>query len=127
MKTRIEKISLKICQILLIGLAYFFLTINGLSFHCLFRITTGLKCPGCGITRMFLCLAKGQIACAFYYNIFIMTLIIILVPYAIYKIAIYISNGQYKFHKYEEYFCYLLIVLALIFGIIRNCPFFPLY
>lgn len=37
---------------------------------CLLRITTGLPCPGCGMTRSWVHLAHGDVAGAFTYNLF---------------------------------------------------------
>ncbi len=35
---------------------------------CYFRATTGLNCPGCGLTRSFISLAHGELALAWHYN-----------------------------------------------------------
>ncbi|MGC4046043.1 MAG: DUF2752 domain-containing protein [Armatimonas sp.] len=36
---------------------------------CAFKNLTGLPCPGCGLTRSFVCLGHGHIAEAFHYHI----------------------------------------------------------
>lgn len=35
---------------------------------CLFKYVTGLDCPGCGLTRSFVCLSSGQLMHAFRFN-----------------------------------------------------------
>ena len=50
------------------GLYYIFIRITGWGIPCAFNKITGLLCPGCGITRMFLSLAKFDIPRAFMYN-----------------------------------------------------------
>jgi len=35
---------------------------------CIFKNVTGLDCPGCGLTRSFCALSKGNLAKAFYFN-----------------------------------------------------------
>ena len=35
---------------------------------CMWRNSLGVDCPGCGLTRSFICLAHGQPAEAWYYN-----------------------------------------------------------
>jgi hypothetical protein len=35
---------------------------------CYFRLSTGLDCPGCGLTRSFISAAHGQWAAAWHYN-----------------------------------------------------------
>ena len=37
---------------------------------CPFHLITGIPCPGCGMTRAFLALAKGDLITAFHYNPF---------------------------------------------------------
>ncbi len=43
-------------------------TILGLPSLCPFHNVTGVPCPGCGLTRSFVCLAHGQIAAAFEFH-----------------------------------------------------------
>ena len=38
---------------------------------CLFRRATGIPCPGCGLTRAFAALAKGQLGAAFVFHPFV--------------------------------------------------------
>jgi drug/metabolite transporter (DMT)-like permease len=35
---------------------------------CLFKLLTGMPCPGCGMTRAYLHLFKGDLAGAFYFH-----------------------------------------------------------
>jgi hypothetical protein len=44
--------------------------ILGLPDVCLFYDFTGLPCPGCGLTRSFVCFAHGRIAEAFGWHLF---------------------------------------------------------
>lgn len=76
---------------------------------------------------MFLCLSKGQIECAIYYNVFAMMLIFISIPYLIYKIYKYIRYDEIKISKVENIIVYIMITAALIFGVIRNFETWPLY
>lgn len=36
---------------------------------CLLKLTTGLDCPGCGLTHSFCALGKGNLTMAFRYNL----------------------------------------------------------
>ncbi len=52
-----------------LGLAYLiWLLITGLPIPCPFYEWTGLPCPGCGTTRMFLSLARLDLTAAFRYH-----------------------------------------------------------
>ncbi len=43
-------------------------TILGLPSICPFHNLSGLPCPGCGLTRAFVCLGHGQIGAAFHWH-----------------------------------------------------------
>lgn len=89
---------------------------------CLFYEITGYYCPGCGITRLLFSLLKLDFYQAFRYNPLIFILIIITVIYWLVKfilkkfmnISIAIPNYVY----------YILLVIVIIFGILRNIPMF---
>lgn len=89
---------------------------------CLFYEITGYYCPGCGITRLLFSFLKLDFYQAFRYNPLIFILIIItgiywLVKFILKKfmnISIAIPNYVY----------YILLVIVIIFGILRNIPMF---
>ena len=89
---------------------------------CLFYEITGYYCPGCGITRVLFSLLKLDFYQAFRYNPLIFILIIItgiywLVKFILKKfinISIAIPNYVY----------YILLIIVIIFGILRNIPMF---
>lgn len=89
---------------------------------CLFYEITGYYCPGCGITRLLFSLLKLDFYQAFRYNPLIFILIIIIGIYWLVKfilkkfinISIAIPNYVY----------YILLVIVIIFGILRNIPMF---
>lgn len=68
--TKLRKNIIKIYVITLsLGLAYYiWLELTGLYIPCLVVATTGMKCCGCGITRMFVSMAQLDFGAAFNYN-----------------------------------------------------------
>lgn len=55
--------------VIAIGLLYYFwVRFTGKAIPCFYYITTGLYCPGCGISRMFIALLSFDIKVAFAYN-----------------------------------------------------------
>ena len=51
--------------------AYFYgQTSHSSPFFCLFRSFTGIPCPGCGMTRSFMAIARGDVAMAVSYHLF---------------------------------------------------------
>lgn len=91
-----------------------------ISISCLFHEITGFFCPGCGITRMFFSLLELNFYQAFRFNPLVFILIILGVIYWLIKllikkflnISIVIPNNVY----------YILLIIVIIFGILRNIP-----
>lgn len=103
----------------LAGLAYYaFIRITGLSIPCYIHKLTGLLCPSCGITRMFLYLAGFDLKSAFEAN----QLLFFMWPFA----AGMVFYVLYKFHAKEELpklsyvLMFIMIGISVVFGIIRN-------
>lgn len=88
---------------------------------CPFHELTNLYCPGCGITRMFLSILKFDLYQAFRYNPFVFCL---LPFFIIYGIIYYINWLHDKKTKISNKIWLVLCVLAIIFMILRNIPYF---
>ena len=105
--------------ILVYGILYIF-TKQGLP--CIFHKITGLYCPGCGITRMFISLFKLNIYQAFRYNPLVFILLIVSSFYFLADFLIYrITKAHMNLPK-SVYIILLIIVFG--FGILRNIPLF---
>ena len=110
--------------IILIILLILYLLISS-YFHfyisCPFKEITGFYCPGCGITRMLLSILKLDFYGAFRYN----PLLFISIPIGLYLYIDYLirkENSLYK--KIPEKGWYVVIVIFIIYGILRNIPAF---
>lgn len=95
-----------------------FLYLTGYPIPCIFHKITGLYCPGCGITRMFISILRLKFIDAFHYNCFAFILLIIFIILNLIKIItqknIMIKNSV----------LYVIIALAIVFAILRNMPYF---
>jgi len=105
----------------IILIAYFIIgQITGFYIPCPIHGILHLYCPGCGITRMFISLFKFDFISAFRANQFVF----ILLPFAIVLYINYIysilNNKKSWYEQTPEWIYYVLIILALIFGILRN-------
>ena len=104
---------------LTIGLGFLLLDIG-----CPIHKLTGLHCPGCGITRMFVSIVKLEFYQAFRYNPLIFIYLILFIIYLIYKI---INKKNNKTVVIPNKIIYSLIVITIIFGVLRNIqPFYYL-
>jgi hypothetical protein len=85
---------------------------------CPIKALTGLNCPGCGITRMFVALFHGNIYQAFRYN----PLVFIELPIIAILILLYRFNK--KSRKVVNILFIILLVITVVYGVLRNIPFF---
>lgn len=90
---------------------------------CIFHKITGLYCPGCGMTRATIFLAKGNILASIYHNPTILYVAII----SVWSVLSYIVKPYDKKQKYNQFYfqykdIYIWIGLVLLLGtfVIRN-------
>ena len=113
----IPKSKLRTLAILcIIGIAYaIWILITGLAIPCPIRKITGLLCPGCGITTLFICLFRLNIKEAFYANPFLF----ITMPYLIFEL-IYSLNPEHRKNKKNNISLLIYAVLFILWGVLRN-------
>ncbi len=122
---RLKGVLKNACIILAIGIIYYlFVKITHLGIPCVFNLITGLHCPGCGISRMFISLASLDFKSAFGYNAYIMVLGPIAAIFVLRHYLIYILKGKQKKDTLENVLLVIAIILAITFGILRNIPAF---
>ena len=85
---------------------------------CFFRLITGFRCPGCGITTMLLALARGDFAAAFAANPFLMCT----GPLLILE-CVLLTKYRERFRTnrlVRKVFPTLYLAALLLFGVLRN-------
>lgn len=107
--------------VLVCGFAYAFLC-NLLDFGipCFFRLITGFKCPGCGVSRMCISLLKLDLVSAWKYNAAVLCMLPLGAVVFVDVIVRYISCGVKIPHKWCSVLIWLMIAALLIFGVFRN-------
>ena len=119
-KARLRSVVIKYSIVFGIALAYliFFLcTHKGIP--CVFRKITGLKCVGCGVSKMLVAILRFDFATAFLYNPFLFITGPLLVAYLAACEVKYIRHGNRDMGRWEI-FLWVELVLGLAFGILRN-------
>jgi ammonia channel protein AmtB len=92
---------------------------------CPFHALTGLNCPGCGLTRGFHALFQGDILTALHFNA-LMPVYLLLFLYLFASLGLVLISGRgLEFRKFSPRIIYGFLVLTLVFGVIRNLPFYP--
>lgn len=110
----------KIVIFLFLLLFYFFINeIFNFSIPCPIYYITHFYCPGCGITRMFFSILHLEFYQAFRYNPLVFILLILSIIYFILKFILKRFNINIKM---PEYIWYILLVIIIVYGILRNIP-----
>lgn len=116
-----KKVLISITLLILL-ITYLYL---GNKFHiyidCPIKKITGLYCPGCGITRMLLSILQLDVYQAFRYN----PLLFICLPFLVFFIIeSIISKKEPLYNKIPTKIWVMIIIMFIIYGILRNIPFF---
>lgn len=108
-------------NILAIGFVYYILSsITGLYIPCAFRMITGYKCPGCGITHLAVAMLHGNFHEAFTANQLIFIMLPVAIIYGGYRAYKYIKCGSRGFSGPETVMLFITLVVTIAFGIYRN-------
>ena len=120
-KKRLKKLFTITGAVLGVGIGYMlFVKLTGWGIPCVFYLTTGLQCPGCGISRMFMALARGDILMAAQYNLLVLCLLPFGAVLACYKAWQYVHTGNTPMGKVEKAFYIIAFLLCVLFFILRN-------
>jgi len=125
MKDRLKRTIKNTIAILCLGIFLYILYDFHIRIPCVFKTLTHLNCPSCGVSRMCVSISHGDIKSAFYYNQVLIFLTPLIALYYIFYQIRYIRTGQRKISKLENNTMILIIVILVIYGIVRNLPFYP--
>lgn len=104
--------------LILLGLIYsIIIRYTSFCIPCFFNIVTGLKCPGCGITHMFLYLMDFDFYNAFSSNVFLFTTLPLLLLILILN---FICNDKIRKKPFTKRLTFFYLISLLIWAIIRN-------
>lgn len=115
MKNRIIKIS-----ILSIGVILFYLLLNNcINVGCIIKKIFSIRCPGCGLTRAFICIFHLNFIKAFHYNILSIPLFLVCIISFVFVLYDIIFN-KYKLERFYLKFSnhYKVIIVLLIISMI---------
>jgi hypothetical protein len=92
---------------------------------CLFRLVTGLTCPGCGTTRALHQIMHGHFETAFELN----PLLLVASPFLVFTFVRYnlmvLRGGAPRKNALRAPYIYALFFIVVGFWIFRNTPFYP--
>lgn len=121
MKQRLKKVGIG-CAVLTTACFAYFLICNKIGFGipCFIYQITGLKCGGCGVSRLCISLLKGDIYSAWHYNRAIMILLPVLAYLFIREIYLYIRYDNLTMKKWERCLSAVVVAVLLVFAVLRN-------
>lgn len=93
--------------------------------QCPLHATTGLNCPGCGLTRGFHALFHGDILTALHFNLMLPAYALIFGYLLVALILIAVRGRGLSFKIFPPYALWIFLVVSLVFAIVRNLPFYP--
>lgn len=118
---RIKTVIFWLSALVIAGLLYvLFVIATGISLPCVFHETTGFWCPGCGVSRMFLKIARADFSGAFYENRFLFSTLVFLLAAIAVRIYQYIRQKPFKKTVWFIVFITLYAAAFLLYGILRN-------
>ncbi len=121
---RLRKFIILLSVLAVCGISYAAVCFHlGVGLPCIFNKITGLLCPGCGISRMFLCLFRGDIRGAWSYNPAVMCLFPFGAAVAVDVSVRYIKRGTLAPRKWANITMGVMIGVLLVFGVLRNFDF----
>jgi len=104
---------------------YFDPTTAGFLPACPLYQTTGFACPGCGMTRGFHALFHGDVLTALDFNALI-PLVTVFLGYIFVSMALVAARGRgLLFGKWNLVLLWGTLGVLIVFGILRNLPYYP--
>lgn len=120
-KLRMKSSIKKAAVYLLVGLAYYvFVRLTGWGIPCVFSLLTGILCPGCGISRMFMALLRLDFYAAFRYNALIFCALPFVLIFGIRHWLRWVKTGSNDTDRLEKALVMIAAVLTIAFWIMRN-------
>lgn len=94
--------------------------ITGQGFPCLFHLLTGLYCPGCGGTRAFLALLRGDLALSLSYHPLVAYMAAVLAAELLSFLASKAAKNPRYYLGHEVLFAYIGGIILLINWLYKN-------
>lgn len=92
---------------------------------CPLHAATGLNCPGCGMTRGFHAVFHGDFLGALHFNALLPVFLFVGI-YLFISLALIVVRGRgLSLNIFKPYLLWGFLIVLIVFGVIRNLPFYP--
>ena len=107
------------------AVAYFNPVNAGFFPQCPLFVLTGMRCPGCGLTRGFHALLNGDVLSALHFNALIPAYAFILGCFFVSLALIAVRGRGLSLNIFKPAALYGFLVVSLVFAVLRNIPVYP--
>ncbi len=119
--TRLKRLIRNYIITLSVGFGYLiWVLITNIKIPCVFYLITDKYCPGCGVSRMCMAIARLDFSAAMSHNVLVFCLLPVAMGLLIYKSAEYVKTGKTKDGLVEKIIYIIAFVLCIAFWILRN-------
>lgn len=105
--------------------AYFNPAEGGFFPVCLLYATTGLHCPGCGLTRGFHALFRGDVLGALHYNALLPVYVAAAAYFGLALLLVAVHGRGLSFKFFKPWMVYAFLAALVVFAVLRNLPYYP--
>lgn len=105
--------------------AYFNPTTAGFFPVCPLYYLTGIHCPGCGLTRGFHALFHGDVLTALHFNALLPAYALVFGFMCVSMILVAVRGRGLSWRIVPPSAMYGFLILAAVFFVLRNLPFYP--
>ncbi|CAN5804761.1 hypothetical protein BH24ACI1_BH24ACI1_28930 [soil metagenome] len=105
--------------------AYFNPTTAGFFPVCPLYYLTGIHCPGCGLTRGFHALFHGDVLTALHFNALLPAYALVFGFMLVSMILVAVRGRGLSWRIVSPSAMYGFLILAAVFFVLRNLPFYP--
>lgn len=92
---------------------------------CPLYALTGFACPGCGLTRGFHALFRGDVLTALDFNVLIPIWAAVFVYLFISLVLLVVRGRGLSMKVFHPTALWVFLIVLLAFGVLRNLPFYP--
>lgn len=118
---RAQRLFIGAAALLAAGLLYaVFVGATGIAVPCIFRAITGLKCPGCGMTTLCMCLLRLDIPGAWSANPAAFLMLPLGAAVAVDMSVRYIRTGTKAADRFSTVSLGIIAAVLVVYAIIRN-------
>ncbi|HYP51678.1 MAG TPA: DUF2752 domain-containing protein [Pyrinomonadaceae bacterium] len=111
------------------GILFLVKTVNPTSSgwfpQCPFYALTGLSCPGCGATRGMHQFLNGDWLAALDYNALLVLFVPMIIYFVLNLVSVAVRGRTLGIGKLPPAGIWTFAVILLVFGVLRNLPFYP--